>query len=562
MDRIIKLVTEEIDDFEQKKTNIDALQKIVDTIEDVQIDHNLLSDFDMDYVKKIDIDQKSLQELEIYKMLLQSNMFKLTESQEENVFDILDNIKSKIKNAIEKSEKENKKINNEIKNLSLTRKRISEGNFDYIKEKDLEIIEKVMEPLSFKEQLDVLKQMILLNGKKVNKIKINDRINEEELVESFAETNLKYEDVEKIFNKYGIELEENEHLKNNLLRYGVLENIDSILDFLNKNDILKQIDYKEKRNKQFIDVLSYSNVDIVKKMYDFSKERTIKFDFLLNAPSNFIPSNRQRQTRRVYRRRNNSSSVSGQRTSQMVRGTADFFDKNIILLESIGFDARDVVEYNYSTLSNIHLEEMLQTLMLYGFEIDENIALSGMVNGKRLDYIIDKYIELDLHPYIKEHASGLNNYTHKQFEDIYYTRQANLPVLNENGTLSRKALEMIPRPEESKRIIDLEKKYEEEEMPIEKLYEIEANPDYNDWTKVWSSPEIQQLEKENKVDDFTYKIAGMTISRLKVLRIYNGVLKDKNIDNEKGLLFAVTCNSLLNESEFDGIKKELKERVK
>ena len=99
-------------------------------------------------------------------------------------------------------------------------------------------------------------------------------------------------------------------------------------------------------------------------------------------------------------------------------------------------------------------------------------------------------------------------------------------------------------------------------MPIDRLYEIEANPDYNDWTKVWASPEIQQLESENKVDDFTYRIAGMTISRPKVLRIYNGILKDENIDTEKGLLFAVTSSSLLNEEEFNGIKKKLKERVR
>ncbi len=559
MEQIRRILNEEIENTSGKKRNLEIENKLIEEIKQIKEKNEYLTELNIDLIEKY-LDQKTIKELQVYKMLLESHLFTLTKEQQEKVFTILKDVEEKVNEQIQVASKENIEVEKKLKVLTSTNEKLKENNFDYIKEKDLFIINPLLEKLSKKEQLSVLKQMIILNGKKAHKsVLLSDTL---ENIEDFEETNISYEDVSKLCEKYNVELPNNNHLQNNLLKYGNLENIDQILNLLDKEHLLNEIDYKEKRNKQFIDVLSYSNIDIVNKMVTFSKERKINFDFLLNAPSNFIPSNRQRRRPSVYKKRKGGETKERHSNNTVVRGTADFFDKNIILLESIGFDAKDVIEHNYSTLSNIHLEEMLQTLMLYGFEIDENIALSGMVNGRRIDYIIDKYIELDLHSYIKEHASGLNNYTYKHFENIYYTRQANLPVLNENGTLSRKTLEMIGQPEESKRIIDLEKRYKEEQMPIDRLYEIEANPDYNDWTKVWASPEIQQLESENKVDDFTYRIAGMTISRPKVLRIYNGILKDENIDTEKGLLFAVTSSSLLNEEEFNGIKKKLKERVR
>ncbi|MGN0973699.1 MAG: hypothetical protein ACI4OT_03055 [Bacilli bacterium] len=566
MEKLINLLEQQIESKEKEKYDIEQQNKNLTLISKIKDDFNSLASTDIMSIINyfgIELDSSQIQNLQIYKMFLESNLtngtkFVLTEEQQLDLLDIIYDIEKNIEISLKQSNKINKNKEKEISSLKLTMKRLADDNFDYIKSKDLINLETVLPNLTHLEQLDVLKKIIILNGKKVNK-----NIEKKDIEpEDFSITNISYPEVKEIFDKYNLTIENDKILEERILKYGDLEKIDSILDFLNSKDLLTKIDYQETYKKQFLDMLAFSNLEIVKKRYDFSKERNIRFESLLKGVSSFIPNNKRLANRGVYSRRRSTNGNSHYNNNDNRCGTADSFDENIIILESLGFNINEVFRNCSGWLNNRNLKDAINTLLIYNFKMDEDFSLSSIATAtKRVDEIIDRYIELGLFGYIKQFPSGLNNYTEDRFEKIYYTNHNNYSPLNNNNTINKNTIDTYGKPSnDDMLIIDIDQKYEEENMPIRQLYFLANKSSYDDFELALNDEKIQELEK-NKVDEYIYSIEGIKVSRYKVLRIYSEILKDGSIDKDKGLLFSVTYKSMLNEGEYNDIKQSIKEKV-
>ena len=79
---------------------------------------------------------------------------------------------------------------------------------------------------------------------------------------------------------------------------------------------------------------------------------------------------------------------------------------------------------------------------------------------------------------------------------------------------------------------------------------------------IFSNPYIESINKYIDYDNaLIYNFNGVRISRLKVLRIYNKLIKNGIKDSLDSFMYAVTYNSILSSENFDKIYKCLKKEV-
>lgn len=347
--------------------------------------------------------------------------------------------------------------------------------------------------------------------------------------------------LEKLFKKSCFSFNDlSEEQKKNLLFYGNISNIEKILNLFTESNI------HFNDNFPIYDILLLSKPIFVSTILKLISANYITEAFVINTPEIFV----------------NEISEELIDKANIKEGKYDRLVDNINILDDNKFDTLNISKKEKSILlmDSEELRKSINLVKLYGLDYSKGNNYD-LIKNKKLIIIADKYIELGLRSYLKKHPNIVSNKSNTRLNRIELCRLLGIPVLVD-GKLNSKITDQEFRygknviadidileyvPNSTNRYLN------------EDCYKLLLqNDDYTNYES-----EIELLEPY-KVSESEYNIDGIIISRNKVLRNYNCLIKNEELSKEDIIFNSVIFNSTLDDDQIETIvkliyKKDLKE---
>ena len=423
------------------------------------------------------------------------------------------------------------------------------------------------------EQTKILQELGILSIKLINSDKLEET---EEEVYTIEETNLDKEELSEVFTKYGYKLEDfKARDQSKLLKYGNLLVISQILEVLKNNHIyidIKEFSHKltpilinsdetiistilENIKKDYEDAASESKGNY-SSFHELSPERM--FAECLNAPSIFIKGKHE------YKKRVTESkggSVGENNNSDLVYGSYDNYIKNRELLIKKGVDINKVV-MKCLTLLSMPYQKVKENFDSFEFyQIPRAVYSNTLSSLKAADPLsaIDQFIELGCYEYVLSNFSYVN---HRPDDLMFYrivkATQLGEPIYSDRNTRNVELLGKISNDKKNGYSInkDNKEKVVEQFIPeFNPIYDEVVSKDRNAGPVIltYRNYFITTLEDKYKMDDLRYDFNGVIISRFKVLRIYETLMKNRVAGTYNAVLYAICKNSILTEEQYKNI---------
>lgn len=447
---------------------------------------------------------------------------------------------------------------------------------------------------------------------------VQDISEESEVVDIIRVTNIKVEDVQALFSKYGYDI--HSIFKNGdidrIVKYGNLENIEEILQAMQD---IKLIDDK-KQGTKLAKIFVLSNGEIVKRILD-----NIKADLKVNLNSNnynlseifnsyvdyyplFIKGNKLYEK---GKKKDSSAGISGNADERgafgnylAIRDIIKSEDKDADLNAMIGRCGSIFVQCSAHSF-----KKRLEKFKLYGATKDNYFGtLSCFIGNNSLD-IIDVFRELGHDKYLFKGGFSTTcrsvdniNMTlaliklyNKRGESIYFQepdgdKRKNYRLKGYISTLKSGNVVGKVLASDTKDMLDMglivktsditfAKRDGEKGVVLSEMgrYENYSNGYYEDnvtkydeYDRVIRENEndnitsmslnniyIRELDDAYKVSEYLYNIDGVMISRFKVLRMFETLLSN-GLGNLDGIFVAITRNSILTKDELERVDKEIR----
>lgn len=417
-----------------------------------------------------------------------------------------------------------------------------------------------------------ISQLLIRYNMKVS-ILINEKY-KKDITNMIKEYKLSDEELSQVFAEYGYNFYlVPDEIKEVIKLNGVIEDIQYVFDFYKDLEI-KFIE-NSPYHKVYLYILYKSNKTIIESLKKYANENDIDIKELLDkTPSVFMH-------KASDKRKGNGE--FGESESTLICGSFEDFIKNIELFKSLGYPIYESYCKCSSVFvySNKRLKENVDALKNYGIDISNLhgfIKLSGL-KGTNILQVLDRFIELGESDYLFANTSRLalepdsvifhRLYFVKKFNRENPERQIEYKTVHKNRGITYKSFITI-YDDDTLGIDGLNKNsFNETIKPqiftddIER--ELNSIINNNDSAEIDSSvlntSEIKFMDGNYKVSDIVYEVAGMSFSRLKVLRLFSQLLS-VNLDEDKLLLYCLTYNSLLTFDEFEIIIKDMDNKKK
>ncbi len=569
IDREIEIINQEI--LEIKEDNL----KLVEIYNDLSNNINNLIYIKKDALKKIikKFNIKNYKDLynelkTIRKILTMNKEYKCTLRLFKKNKDAYNYFLENFSNLIKKDEesnpdilklKKNKEEYNSLKEI------INKEKFAITK-KEVVLIEKLFEDDNTKESQDIISELIeyenTLYQDTISKAKKKpiEKANEKDFIYLFKKYNYNYLELEKEYQKL-------------LITNGNIKNITEIFK------ILEKYEYPTINNNYIlVSILLGSSEKCITEVTEFAKENKILPKDLLEISGALICQNDNKNTD-FY--------------SIMTTGSSIDFMRNIKTLKDNGIN----IDYLFKkcksilTIPNKLLEKNLDAFKKYGFSFD--YKKRGIIDPSpcalmSLNFaeIVDAFIEINPNglKYLVDNLSNLKTVSNPlalMFYNIYAC--TNKAKTSEDGPF-RKVLEENNENYQLKAIItrnrpDLHNTYYlgiTEENKQEKTNTItpkikgknrfdkiiKNSKEKTISNSIFNNTYIQAINKYIDYDNaLIYNFNGVRISRLKVLRIYNTLIKNGIKDSIDSFMYAITYNTIINKENYDKIYNCIKEEI-
>jgi len=506
----------------------------------------------------------------------QKDIFGLDEMQKS----IINSVRKKIENYKQEfNEEDIKEIGKVLYSYKVLLNKFKQNDMNLIFE--IDIISKLLKEnnISFIEQLQIMQEINAINSNIFKKYNIVIEEKEEILSEEdLEETNLEEEKLKILFEEFEIDwnkLKDENKDKNQkideyykkLLKHGKYDSMREKLMFLKSNDLTFVFDLPEILTK----VLLFSTVSKMQELLDNAAKYNIDYyDMIKSKPALLFPTIMDRKAKF------GTGGESNPTTSGLLNNflnCVQFFEKKDYPVDIIFEECPSVFYNNEKTIKKVH-----DRLELYGigFRNPDGSLKKGFSVLGTLDIQdkIDIGIETGCYEYYKDNISklvdtSLNLYRVKlarskglKDDEIFRTYTTNTKKYLLRSAFWDKTIQQFGTT--PKDTFELYNAYKEETELTQVLDDILANNENDKITDiVLNFNIIQELDKLYKKtdDDKIYNFNGIIISRLKVLRYCETFISNPEITmSQEVLLFAVTRNSMLNESEYK-IVKECVEKV-
>lgn len=390
--------------------------------------------------------------------------------------------------------------------------------------------------------------------------------------------------VKEIFKKYGYDFSKlSGDIQDKILEFGKLGKIKEVLCTLSKLG-LEKLD-EEENGYQLMSLVLASDKETIGNTVKFALKKRILNNLLVVMPSAFISSE------------NNSFNNIGNKKFKIM--DSDFinnykpyivgcdleFRNNALLLEKYGLSVKYVLDKCPLLLmiSSEKLSNNLELFLEYGFSFNGkkkrlvNSALMALT-ADNFSEIVDQFIEI--HPfgvkYLRDNLSSIKTVKRADdilFYNIYYSRLfenddvAFRRVISNNteylcicGNINDRFRKSYYGINDSNKreitntiipIFNAKNRYLE---VLEKDYDRVID------VSIFDNEYIQKINVfSDEVEPLIYNFGGIRISKIKVLRIFNILIKNGILASLDSLLFAITYNTIISAENYERLSKMIRE---
>ena len=422
------------------------------------------------------------------------------------------------------------------------------------------------------------KRDILLSIIKYNKSLFNYKKKEDESsITKYGDLDI--DKVRVIFKKYDYDFDSfSDNFRNKVLGNGSFVRIREVLDSLSKYKFPKVLN-----EYTLMSLLLGSDKETISKCVSLATSNKLKVEQLLRIPGVLI----KRENGTILSKRYNKFRIVGYHSDNYkdevyIVGSFKDFEKNIYSLSKYGLSIKNV--FNRCPLvlviPNEILSDNLETFLEYGFTFKDrsnNLFDKAMpaLLCNNLAEVIDQFIEI--HPYgisyLRQNLSCIKTVSScfdTMFYKIYYSimkkgiNEFFITVISNNKSfLCFKNLDS----EEYLNINDNNKAEITNTIIPEftdrgKYMEIIKNTDLSIDFEIFDNEFIQNINiYSDKEEPLIYNFDGIRISKIKVLRIFNALLKNHVLANMDSFMFSVTYNTIINQNDYNRLADIIKKVI-
>ena len=507
---------------------------------------------------------ETIRKIKLYQKLTSSVSFPLLDEQKQEIREIIKTMKTKLNDIIEMIKRNSNSQQKEIKenlekNIKLKEKIKNNQSID---SKDIDMIVNLIDNdnIELDDRMDLIIELTL---KSIEELNISNELEEEKIVE-VEETNLDLDTVIKLFSTYGINFNEfSNKEQSKIIKYGNLERMKNILKLFRDKHIYLNI---QEKSGQIQEILIHSSAEtiteVIKRIISDTKNEENGYVTDLNKimqsyfsnPSIFILG------KRSYKTSNKGPGPGGNGKADVIGGYQNYID-NRETFKEIGIDLKEPSTSTITmlTFSNRKIKENIANYDFYG--IPKNSYANTISCLKAPDSLstMDQYIECGFHNYMLNNLSMINRrYDDMMFYRIIKSLQLGLSHHDLYHNKDKPTLlGEITNPYSTKFGITDENKIAVVNQYIPKFSQkydeiIDNSKNGIQLSLVYQDEKIKKLEIF-KEDELRYNFNGVIISRLKVLRLYETLLKASFAETTTSIKYVVTKNSILTEDEYRNI---------
>ena len=419
---------------------------------------------------------------------------------------------------------------------------------------------------------------ILLSIIKYNKSLFNYKKKEDESsITKYGDLDI--DKVRAIFKKYDYDFDSySESFRNKVLGNGSFVRIREVLDSLSKYKFPKVLN-----EYTLMSLLLGSDKETISKCVSLATSNKLKVEQLLRIPGVLI----KRENGTILSKRYNKFRIVGYDSDNYkdevyIVGSFKDFEKNIYSLSKYGLSIKNV--FNRCPLvlviPNEILSDNLETFLEYGFTFKDrsnNLFDKAMpaLLCNNLAEVIDQFIEI--HPYgisyLRQNLSCIKTVSScfdTMFYKIYYSimkkgiNESFITVISNNKSfLCFKNLdseEYLNINDNNK--VEITNTIIPEFTDRGKYMEIIKNTDLSIDFEIFDNEFIQNINVySDKEEPLIYNFDGIRISKIKVLRIFNALLKNHVLANMDSFMFSVTYNTIINQNDYNRLADIIKKVI-
>lgn len=419
---------------------------------------------------------------------------------------------------------------------------------------------------------------ILLSIIKYNKSLFNYKKKEDE----FSITKYGDLDIDKvrvIFKKYHYDFDSySESFKNKVLGNGSFVRIREVLDSLSKYKFPKVLN-----EYTLMSLLLGADKETISRCVSLATSNKLKVEQLLRIPGVLI----KRENGTILSKRYNKFRIVGYNSDNYkdevyIVGSFKDFEKNLYSLSKYGLSIKNV--FNRCPLvlvvPNEILSDNLETFLEYGFTFKDrsnNLFDKAMpaLLCNNLAEVIDQFIEI--HPYgisyLRQNLSCIKTVSScfdTMFYKIYYSimkkgiNEAFITVISNNKSFlcfkNLESEEYLNINDNNK--VEITNTIIPEFADRDKYMEIIKNTDLSIDIEIFDNEFIQNINVySDKEEPLIYNFEGIRISKIKVLRIFNALLKNRVLADIDSFMFSITYNTIINQNDYNKLADIIKKVI-
>lgn len=390
--------------------------------------------------------------------------------------------------------------------------------------------------------------------------------------------------VKEIFKKYGYDFSKlSGDIQDKILEFGKLGKIKEVLCTLSKLG-LEKLD-EEENGYQLMSLVLASDKETIGNTVKFALKKRILNNLLVVMPSAFISSENNSFNNIGNKKFKIMDSAFINNYKPYIVGCDLEFRNNALLLEKYGLSVKYVLDKCPLLLmiSSEKLSNNLELFLEYGFSFNGkkkrlvNSALMALT-ADNFSEIVDQFIEI--HPfgvkYLRDNLSSIKTVKRADdilFYNIYYSRLfenddvAFRRVISNNteylcicGNINDRFRKSYYGINDSNKreitntiipIFNVKNRYLE---VLEKDYDRVID------VSIFDNEYIQKINVfSDEVEPLIYNFGGIRISKIKVLRVFNILIKNGILASLDSLLFAITYNTIISAENYERLSKMIRE---
>lgn len=430
-----------------------------------------------------------------------------------------------------------------------------------------------------------MRRDLLVSLIKYNKNIFNYKIGFTNNMEIARYGNIDVGEVKNIFKKYEYDFDKLDvTFQNKILEFGVIRKIREVLCVLYQLNI--KIDEIENGYFLMSLVLAGDKESIAATM-KFILSKNVSVKKLFKIPSVFISEDNTEFNREKTNRFKIVDYSIFNEDKPYIVGTAEKFRNNTLLLEKYGLSLKNILD-KYPQVLIVDSERLynnLEMFLEYGFSFTKNrrlidSSLSALTSVKFCD-IVDQFIEV--HPYgikyLRDNLSCIKTIS-SAFDVIFYSIYYSNVLEGEDRAFRR----IVSNNREYLCLQgDINNRFGEAYMGINDTNKVSVTntfiPKFKDDEKyrnilkrnkygvidvdIFDNRYIQKINTfSDDQEPLIYNFDGIRISKIKVLRIFNILIKNGIIGNLDSFMFSISYNTIISEDNYNKLYDLIKDAVK